>query len=182
MKVLYDAQEIARAVWRLAFTIAADHRRKPLVLLGVLKGALPAVVDLARDLSAIPDGPSKIEVEYICLASYGRSTQSSGEVRLLLDTRLPMAGKYVVAIDDIADGGLTMQRVRALIQERGPARLRTCAVFERTDRRGSDFSLDYVGLPVPGTFVVGYGLDYREKYRNLPYLAELPPELLSQEG
>jgi hypoxanthine phosphoribosyltransferase len=170
VKVVYDAQAIQQAIERLAASIAADHAGKPLVLLGVLKGALYTTVDLARALSKRADGPSEIYVDYMCAASY-HGTASSGEVRLLLDTRIDVRGRHVVLVDDIADNGLTMTRLRALLQEKGPASLRSCALFDKPARRVVDARLDYVGLTVPDAFVVGYGLDYQENYRTLPYLA-----------
>ncbi len=175
MRVVYDAAAIAAAIARLAAAIAADHRGQPLLLIGVLKGAMMVVPDLARALADVPDGPSEIAVEYVCAASYGAATTSRASLDLQLDTRAPIAGRYVVVVDDIADGGITLQALRALFQARRPARLRCCSLFERTDRRTVDPHLDYPALPVPGNFVVGYGLDYQEKYRNLPYLAELSP-------
>jgi hypoxanthine phosphoribosyltransferase len=139
----------------------------------VLKGALYVTVDLARALAAIPDGPSDIVMDFISVSSYGNATESSGEVRVTLDTSVPVAGRNLLIFDDVADGGLTLQALRALLQGRGPASLRTGVLFDKPARRKVDITLDYVGLTLPNAFAVGYGLDYQEKYRTLPYLAEL---------
>jgi hypoxanthine phosphoribosyltransferase len=170
---LHSAAEIQAAVLRLAAKIADDYRGQPLVLLGVLKGALYFTVDLSRALAERPAGPSEILVDYVCVVSYGRLGQSSGQVKLLLPESVPLEGRHVVIGDDIADNGLTLSFLGALLKERRPAGVRTCVLFNKPSRRQVDVPLDYVGLTVPDTFVVGYGLDYQERYRSLPYVAEL---------
>lgn len=169
---LYGQEEIEAAVGRLAREIAAAYRRQPLVLLGVLKGALYFTVDLARALAAIADGPSEIFVDYLSVVSYAGS-ESGGQIRLLLDEATPLEGRHVLIVEDIADNGFTLAYLQRLLPERRPASLRTCALFDKPSRRKVQVGLDYVGLTVPNTFAVGYGLDYQERYRNLPYLAEL---------
>jgi len=173
VKVLFTAEQIAEAIERLAQRIAADYSGKPLLLVGVLKGALYAAVDLARALAAIPDGPSEIILDFVSVGSYGNATESSGEVRLLMDVSVPVEGRNVLILDDVADGGLTVQALQALLQGRVPASLRTGVLFDKPARRTVDVTLDYVGLTLSDAFAVGYGLDYQEKYRTLPYLAEL---------
>jgi hypoxanthine phosphoribosyltransferase len=170
---LYSAGEIESAILRLAAKIADDYRGQPLVLLGVLKGALYFTVDLSRALAKIATGPSEIIVDYICVFSYGHLGRSSGDVKLLLDENASVEGRHVLVVEDIADKGLTLGFLGAFLTERRPASLRTCVLFDKRSQRRAPVSLDYVGLPVPDTFVVGYGLDYQEKYRSLPYLAEL---------
>jgi hypoxanthine phosphoribosyltransferase len=179
---VFSPPEIAAAIDRLAEQIARDYARQPLVLLGVLKGALYAVVDLARALSRRPGGPSGIFVEYVCVSSYGRSTESSGEVRILRDASVPLTGRHVLIVEDLADNGYTLAEVRRRVAQSRPASLAACVLFDKPARRRVDIPLEYVGLPAPDTFVVGYGLDYQERYRNLPYLAELRPGLISKEG
>lgn len=181
-RVLFTQDEIAEAIGRLAQQIAEDHRGKPLLLLGVLKGALHVVTDLARALAQIPNGPSEILMDYLCVSSYGNSTRSSGEVRMLKDTAEPLTGRQVVIVEDIVDNGLTLSYLRALLQERNPASLRSCVLFDKPYRRRVHVPVEYVGLQCPDQFVVGYGLDYQELYRNLPYLAQLRPTAFTQEG
>lgn len=178
-RTLFTQEEIATAIERLAGQIAADHRGQPLTLLGVLKGALYAVSDLARALAAVPDGPSEILVDYICVSSYGNSTRSSGEVRMLKDASEPLTGRNVVIVEDIVDNGLTLAYLRALLQARRPAGLRSCVLFDKPYNRRVEVPVEYIGLQAPDEFVVGYGLDYQELYRNLPYLAQLKKEVFS---
>ncbi len=179
-QTLFTAEEIAAAIARLASRIAEDHRGQPLTLVGVLKGALYVVTDLARALAAIPDGPSDIIVDYICVSSYGNSTRSSGEVRMLKDVSESIAGRSVVIVEDIIDNGLTLQYLQSLLRERRPASLRACVLFDKPYRRRVETPVDYVGLQSPDEFVVGYGLDYQELFRNLPYLAQLRPAVFKE--
>ncbi|HUN29565.1 MAG TPA: hypoxanthine phosphoribosyltransferase [Alphaproteobacteria bacterium] len=178
-RALFSQAEIAAAIERLAQAIVRDHRRMPLMLVGVLKGALYVAADLARAISAIPDGPSEIGVDYMCVSSYGNASRSSGEVRLLKDLTEPVAGRNVVIVEDIIDNGLTLEYLRALLGERHPASLRACVLFDKPYHRTVQVPVEYVGLRAPDEFVVGYGLDYQELFRNLPYLAQLRPEVFT---
>jgi len=170
--VIYAQDQIEAAVSRLAEQVAATYRGQPLVLLGVLKGALYFTVDLARALAGIAGGPSEIFVDYLSVGSY-EGTESSGNVRLLLDEATPLEGRHVLIVEDIADNGFTLAYLQSLLSERRPASLRTCTLFDKPSRRRVRVRLDFVGLTVPNTFAVGYGLDYQERYRTLPYLTEL---------
>lgn len=167
------AEELGAAVERLAAMLAADYRRKPLLLLGVLKGALCFAADLARAVAGKADGPSEIMIDYICVERYGTLGSEGGTARLAMDATLPVAGADVVVVDDIVDNGRTLAFVRALLEGRRPASLRTCVLFDRPGRREVQVAVDYAGIEVPNVFAIGYGLDYKELYRNLPYLAEL---------
>jgi hypoxanthine phosphoribosyltransferase len=177
--VLFTAEEIASTIRRLADEIARDYRRQPILLLGVLKGALYVAADLSRALSAVADGPSEIAVDYLCVSSYGNASRSSGEVRLLKDASEPLTGRNVLLVEDIIDNGLTLRYLRSLLGERRPASLRACVLFNKPYHRSVEVPVEYVGLTVPDAFVVGYGLDYQELFRNLPYLAQLRPEVFS---
>jgi hypoxanthine phosphoribosyltransferase len=176
---IFSADEISAAIERLAGAIALDYRRQPLSLVGVLKGALYVAADLARAISRLPDGPSEISVDYICVSSYGNAARSSGEVRLLKDLSDPVGGRNVVIVEDIIDNGLTLEYLRALLGERNPASLRACVLFDKPYHRLVEVPVEYVGLRAPDEFVVGYGLDYQELFRNLPYLAQLRPEVFT---
>jgi hypoxanthine phosphoribosyltransferase len=178
---IYSAQEIAAAIDRLAARIAADFAGQPLLLLGVLKGALYVVSDLARSLANVSGGPSEVLVDYICVSSYGNATRSSGEVRLLKDTSETVTGRNVVIVEDIVDNGLTLEYLHALMAERKPALLRSCVLFDKPYHRRVAVPVDYVGLTCPDEFVVGYGLDYQELFRNLPNLAQLQPWVFQSE-
>jgi hypoxanthine phosphoribosyltransferase len=170
---LYAAEEIAAAVQRLAGTIACDYRRQPLVLLGVLKGAICLAADLARALARERDGPNEIMMDSVFVERYGSSGSSGSAARLAADASLPLEGRNVLVVDAIIDTGLTLAFLRTLLEQRGPASLRSCVLFDKPGRREVDVPIDYRGLEVPEVFVIGYGLDYKEAYRNLPYLAEL---------
>lgn len=179
-RTLFSQEEIAQALARLSATIAADYRGKPLTLLGVLKGALYVTADLARGIASIAGGPSEIIVDYLCVSSYGNSTRSSGEVRMLRDASEPITGREVVIVEDIIDNGLTLQYLRSLLGERNPTSLRACVLFDKPYHRLVDVPVEYVGLQSPDEFVVGYGLDYQELFRNLPYLAQLRPAVFQE--
>jgi hypoxanthine phosphoribosyltransferase len=179
-RTLFSEAEIRAAVARLASQIAADFSGKPLLVLGVLKGALYVTVDLVRAISRVPGGPSEMELDFLVVSSYGNSTRSSGEVRLLKDVDQNIAGKHVLVVEDIIDNGLTLQYLRSLLSGRGPASLKSCVLFDKPYNRRVDVPIDYVGLVTPDEFVVGYGLDYRESYRNLPYLAQLRSWVFSE--
>jgi hypoxanthine phosphoribosyltransferase len=178
-RVLFSAGDIAAAMTRLASQIAATYRNEQLLLLGVLKGALYVATDLARALSCVPDGPSEISVDYLCVSSYGNASRSSGEVRLLKDVAEPVTGRNVLIVEDIVDNGLTLAYLRSLLSERNPASLRSCVLFDKPYHRHVDVPVEFIGLQVPDEFVVGYGLDYQELFRNLPYLAQLRAEVFS---
>jgi len=167
--VAFDADAIARTVARLGAEIAADYAREPVVLIGVLKGALFLTADLARALPADMD----VTIDFLVVSSYGNSERSSGEVRLLKDASASVEGKNVIIVEDIVDNGLTLAYLRRLLESRNPATLRSCVLLDKPYRRHVDVQIDYRGLTAPDAFIVGYGLDYQEKYRNLPYLARL---------
>ena len=168
-EILYDAPAIERTVATLADAIARDLAGEPVVLVGVLKGALFFLADLARALPPSLDAT----IDLISVSSYGMASRSSGEVRLLTDASQSVEGKNVVIVEDIVDNGLTLHYLHSLFAGRAPASLRTCVLLDKPYRRRRAVPLDYVGLTVPDAFIVGYGLDYQEKYRNLPCLVRL---------
>ncbi len=170
---LFAPEEILQAIERLAAEIAADYRRQPLLLLGVLKGALCFTADLARAIARKADGPNEIMVDYICVERYGRSGSTGGPARLTKDASLGITGANLLIVDDIADQGGTLALLQTFLGRRRPASLRTCVLFDKPARRQAKVPIDYLGLEVPDVFVIGYGLDHKELYRNLPYLAAL---------
>jgi hypoxanthine phosphoribosyltransferase len=177
-EVVFSEDDLAATVCRLAGEIARDHSGASIHLVGVLKGALFFLADLAR---ALPT-PLDARLDTISVSSYGNLNRSSGEVRLLKDTTESVEGKHVVIVDDIVDNGLTLDYLQNLFRSRKPASLRTCVLLNKPFRRQITVPLDYVGLACPDTFVVGYGLDYQEKYRNLPYVAKLAPSAFDTTG
>jgi hypoxanthine phosphoribosyltransferase len=171
--VLFTAEEIAAAIESLAAAVARDYRDEPVVLVGVLKGALFVTADLARALARRPDGPSEIHLDFIAVSSYGNANRSSGEVRLLKDTAQSLEDRNVVIVEDIIDNGLTLDYLQHLLGGRRPRSLRTCVLLDKPYRRSIEVAVDYRGMLCPDEFIVGYGLDYQERYRTLPYLAKL---------
>ena len=165
----YDERAIATAVRRLADEIAQDAAGEPVLLVGVLKGALFLIADLARAFPPSAD----VRIDFLAVSSYGNADRSSGEVRLLKDLSESVEGKNVIIVEDIVDNGLTLQYLQRLLGSRKPASLKTCVLLDKPYRRRVTVQMDYVGLTSPDTFIVGYGLDYQEKYRGLPYLASL---------
>jgi hypoxanthine phosphoribosyltransferase len=167
--VLYSAAEVQAAVRRLADGIAADTQGEAIHLIGVLKGAIFLTADIARALS-----PNlAVTIDFLGVTSYGRSNRSSGEVRFRTGTSDNIEDKHVVIVEDILDSGRTLEAVGRYVTERRPASVRSCVLLERVAGRAVPVSADYVGFVAPDTFIVGYGLDFQEKYRHLPYLAKL---------
>lgn len=180
--VLFSAEQIAEAVADLAESIAADYRGEPVVLVGVLKGALFVMADLARSLARRTDGPSEIRLDFIAVSSYGNAHRTSGEVRLLKDTSESLEGCNVIIVEDIVDNGLTLAYLQGLLGGRSPRSLRTCVLLDKPYRRAVEVVVDYRGLLCPDEFIVGYGLDYQERYRTLPFLAKLRADALPTES
>ena len=161
-RVLYGREEIAAAVDRLAAEITRDYQGKNPILIGVLKGSFVFMADLVRRL----DFP--LEVEFMRLASYGTGTSTSGKVKVVLPLPHPIKGKEALVIEDIIDTGLTNSFLLDYLRKKRPASLRLCSLLDKPSRRQVTVPIDYLGLTVPDKFIVGYGLDYGEKYRNLP--------------
>ncbi|MHB9098142.1 MAG: hypoxanthine phosphoribosyltransferase [Syntrophales bacterium] len=162
LEVLFPKGIIEERVRELAEQISRDYAGRELLIVGVLNGAFIFMADLIRSL-AIP-----CRVDFVRLASYGSCTVSSGEVRITKDLETPIAGKDVLIVEDIVDTGLTLSRLVDMFRERRPESLRVCALLDKAERRLVPFTADYVGFPIPDHFVVGYGLDYNEKFRFLP--------------
>ncbi|NPB03178.1 MAG: hypoxanthine phosphoribosyltransferase [Thermotogae bacterium] len=162
-----DEEEIKSRVKELAQRINTDYIGKEPLLIGVLKGAFIFLADLVRYLD-IP-----VKIDFLAVSSYGQSTQSSGEVRLIKDLDHPIEGEDVLIVEDILDTGLTLSYIVRLLKDRNPASLRTVVLLDKPEARKVEFEADYVGFKVPSVFLVGYGLDAGERYRNLPYITEI---------
>jgi hypoxanthine phosphoribosyltransferase len=166
-EILVQPDELARRVRQLGRQISEDYAGRELLLVGVLKGAIFFLSDLMRHI----DVPC--EVDFMAVASYGSSTDSSGVVRILKDLDAPLEGRDVLIVEDIVDSGLTLQYLLRNLGARNPASIEVCALLTKPDRRKVELEPRYVGFEIPNRFVVGYGLDYVERYRNLPYVAVL---------
>ena len=168
--VLLTEEQIQARVAEMAAELADEYRDKHPLLIGVLKGSIVFLSDLMRRL-CFP-----LEIDLVCCSSYGHSSESSGEVRLRLDLSKELAGRHVLLVEDIVDTGLTLSRLCDLLRERQPASLKVCCLLSKPSRREVDMQPDYVGFEIPDEFVVGYGLDYAERYRWLPHVAVVKPE------
>jgi len=177
--VLFSEAEIAAAIRSLAEQIARDHVGEDVLLLGILKGAVHVLSDLTRELDQIQPGPSRLYLDVMAVSSYGNASRSSGEVRLIQDTTHAIEGRRVVIVEDIIDNGLTLSYLNALLAARKPLSLRSAVLLDKPYRRIANVKADYVGLTCPDEFIVGYGLDYQERYRTLPYIAKLRPDIFS---
>jgi hypoxanthine phosphoribosyltransferase len=170
---LFSEEEIQSRVVELAAEIDDAYAdMDPLVLIGVLKGSFIFLADLARRLT-IPH-----RVEFIAVSSYGdRESEVADSVRLLMDVRHPIAGQHVLVVEDIVDTGHTLAYLIRLLGARNPASLGTCTLLHKPDRTEQEVAIGFLGFTIPDVWVVGYGLDYAERYRTLPYIGELPPEM-----
>ena len=169
--VLVDAEAIAAKVKDLGARIAADYAGKDPVLVSILKGALPFLADLMRQI------PIPLSLDFLEVSSYGSSTESSGVVRILKDLAQPIEDRHVIVVEDILDTGFTLRYVLDHLQGQRPASLRLCTLLDKPARRIVPIDIDYRGFEIPDRFVVGYGLDYGERYRNLPFIGVLKPEV-----
>jgi len=165
--VLLEEATILRRVGELAACISEDYRGKNLLIVGLLRGAFVFLADLVRRLT-IP-----VEVDFLQAVSYGSGTVSSGQVRLLKDLETSVQGRDVLVVEDIVDTGLTLRYTLDTLGARNPASLRACALLDKPERRQVAVPIDYVGFTIPDRFVVGYGLDFAQKYRNLPFVGIL---------
>ena len=175
-RILINEKEIDEITTALAERINADYKdsQKPLILVTILKGSLIFASDHMRKL----DLP--VELEFMKVSSYGAGTKSSGEIRIHLDLARENLEKYnIIVIEDIVDSGRTLSRLTALLKNRNANSVKTCTLLDKPSRREVDFVPDYVGRQIEDEFVIGYGLDYDEKYRNLPYVAILKREIYS---
>jgi hypoxanthine phosphoribosyltransferase len=169
-RVLITEREIQETLARLGAEITRDYVGRDLLLVGVLKGAFVLMADLARHI-ALP-----VEFDFMAVASYGASTKTSGVVRILKDLDHDIEGRNVLLVEDIVDSGLTLAYVLKNLRGRRPATLEVCALLQKKDIQRVPLDIRYRGFEIPPDFVVGYGLDFSEKYRNLPYIGTLKPE------
>ncbi len=165
--VLYSEEEISKIVENLGAQISEDYKDRNLLMVSVLKGSVVFMSDLMRAVK-IP-----CEIDFMAVSSYGNKTKSSGTVRILKDLDRDISGYDVLLVEDILDSGKTLNYLIELLYARNPASIRICTLFDKPERREVDIFADYKGLSVPDEFIVGYGLDYAEKYRNLPFIGVL---------
>lgn len=165
--ILIDEKQIRARVLELGSEISKDYDGKRPVVVGILKGSLIFMADLIRTLT-IP-----LSIDFVAISSYGRSTDSSGVVKIIKDLDESIEGRHVLVVEDIVDTGLTLRYLLDNLQSRGPASVKVCTFLDKPSRRKVDIVPDYNGFEIPDAFVVGYGLDYAENYRNMPYIGVL---------
>ena len=174
-EVIITQKQLQKKVEELGRQITRDYEGRTMLLLCVLKGALMFMADLARAI----DLP--LEMDFMVVSSYGSATESSGVVRIVKDLEKPIAGKHVLLVEDIVDSGLTLHYLLDVLRTRNPASLGVCTLIDKVKERQKDVTPDYIGFQVAGRFVVGYGLEYAQHYRNLPYIGVLKPAVYQDE-
>jgi hypoxanthine phosphoribosyltransferase len=172
-EVLIDEQTLRARVAELGEEISADYQGRAPLLVGVLKGAVFFMADLMRELT-VP-----CEIDFMAVSSYGASTDTSGVVRILKDLDLNIEGRDVLVVEDIIDSGLTLNYLLRNLESRNPASIEICALLTKPERRQIDVRVRYVGFEIANKFVIGYGLDFAERYRNLPYVGVLDEEMIA---
>ena len=164
-EILISREELAARVKELAAMITKDYEGQEILLVGILRGSVPFMADLMREIDL------DISIDFMSVSSYGSSTKSSGVVRIMKDLDTPIEGKNVIIVEDIIDTGLTLDYLKHYLAGKQPKSLRICAILDKPSRRKVDIKGDYVGFEVEDKFIVGYGLDLNQKYRNLPYIS-----------
>ena len=172
-EVLFSQEQLDRRVSELAEQINRDYADKEILLVSVLRGSFIFMADLARKITR----PCRID--FMSVSSYGKGTSSSGQVQITKDLSEDISGLHVIVIEDILDSGNTLSYLLRILEQRHPASIRLCTLLDKPDRRKVEVVVHYSGFTIPDAFVVGYGLDYAERYRNLPYIGILKPEVYS---
>ncbi|HHY19116.1 MAG TPA: hypoxanthine phosphoribosyltransferase [Firmicutes bacterium] len=173
-KIILTQEQITKRVAELGEEITKDYQDKQLVVIGILRGAAVFMADLIREVK-LP-----MEIDFMSVSSYGASTKSSGVVRINKDLDSTITDKHVLIVEDIVDTGLTLKYIVENLMSRKPASVRLCTLLDKPSRRAVDVDVHYNGFTIPDEFVVGYGLDYAEIYRNLPYIGVLKPEIYTR--
>lgn len=170
-KILFTSEDIKAAVQKLGQKLTEDYQDKNPVVVGILRGAAPFMIDLIRAMDCY------MEIDFMAVSSYGDDMESSGTVKIIKDLDTDVTDRHVLIVEDIIDSGRTAQALRKLFAAKNAASVKICSLLDKTERREVDVQADYVGINTPNEFVVGYGLDFRQQYRNLPYIGVLKPEI-----
>lgn len=174
-KIYYSEERLAEIVAKLGKQISEDYKEKNLLLVSVLKGSVIFMADLMRAIT-VP-----CEIDFMCVSSYQNGTKSSGVVKIIKDLDINLEGKDVLIVEDILDSGRTLSYLKTILESRNPSSIKICTLLDKPERRVvADLVADYAGAEVPDEFIVGYGLDYGEKYRNLPFIGVLKREIYSE--
>ena len=170
-KILFTSEDIKTAVQKLGQKLTEDYQDKNPVVVGILRGAAPFMIDLIRAMDCY------MEIDFMAVSSYGDDTESSGTVKIIKDLDTDVTDRHVLIVEDIIDSGRTAQALRKLFAAKNAASVKICSLLDKPERREVDVQADYVGIDTPNEFVVGYGLDFCQQYRNLPYIGVLKPEV-----
>ena len=173
-RVLISEEELSKIVKDLGAKITEDYKDKNLLLISILKGSVTFMADLMREIN-VP-----CNIDFMAVSSYGSGTKSSGVVKIIKDLDSSIEGKDLLIVEDILDSGRTLNYIKEILLARNPKSIRICTLFDKPERRDVDLYADYIGSKVPNEFIVGYGLDYNEYYRNLPYIGVLKESVYSE--
>ncbi len=170
-KILFTSEDIKAAIQKLGQKLTEDYQDKNPIVVGILRGAAPFMIDLIRAMDCY------MEIDFMAVSSYGDDTESSGTVKIIKDLDTDVTDRHVLIVEDIIDSGRTAQALRKLFAAKNAASVKICSLLDKPERREVDIQADYIGIDTPNEFVVGYGLDFRQQYRNLPYIGVLKPEV-----
>lgn len=170
-EILFTEEEVSAKVRELGEQITRDYQGQDLLVIGILKGAAMFMGDLVKRIGMV------VEMDFMAVSSYGKSSESSGVVRIIKDLDKSIEGRHVLIVEDIIDTGLTLHYLKNLLEQRNAASVKIASLLDKPERRQVEISPDYLGFSVPDHFIVGYGLDFAERYRNLPYVGVLKPEV-----
>ncbi len=173
-EVLVNEEDITKKIKELGQVITEDYKDKDLVVIGILKGAVIFMSELIKNIE-LP-----LIIDFMAVSSYGKSTISTGEVRIIKDLDFSVEGKDLLIVEDIIDTGLTLNYLTDILKKRGASSVKICTLLDKPERRSVEVNVDYLGFEIPDEFVVGYGLDYAEQYRNLPYVGALKEEVYNE--
>lgn len=170
-KILITEAELAKRTKELGKKISEDYAGKKILALGILKGSVVFLSDLIRNIEP------EVSIDFMTVSSYGNSSQSSGELKIKKDLDTDISGKDVLIVEDIIDSGVTLSKLKEVLLRRNPASLKICTLLNKPERRTVSVDVDYIGFDIPNEFIIGYGLDYAEKYRDLPFVGVLKREI-----
>ena len=170
-KILITKEELAKRIEELGKQISKDYEGKKILAIGILKGSVIFLADLIRSID------SEVSIDFMTVSSYGNSTETSGELTIKKDLDTDISGKDVLIVEDIIDSGITLSKLKEVLLKRNPASLKICTLLNKPERRIAQVDVDYIGFDIPNEFIIGYGLDYAEKYRDLPFIGVLKREI-----
>ncbi|ALZ88456.1 hypoxanthine phosphoribosyltransferase [Aerococcus urinaeequi] len=170
-EILFSTEEIAERIQVLGEELSANYQDKKPIVVGILKGSVPFMSDLIRAMDI------KLQIDFMDISSYGGGVESSGQVKILKDLDADVSGRHVIIVEDIVDTGNTLAKIHDLFQHRNAASVKVVTLLNKPERRTADVSVDYIGFEIPDKFVIGYGMDFDEEYRQLPYIGILKPSV-----